>query len=416
MGNRTAAQKSPKIQTEQTEQSQHLITSTSFQSLKELPTSLSDPQCVLYKHELLICGGIYQRACYSYHTLKNEYKFICEYPIHIRLEGHCVVKLVDKNNKNSNQVTLLSFGGSNKHALAMKYVSVWNDISSNLNNCNQWVPFTNNRNHPIIIGRYFDSYLGARAVIGGSNNHLLFITYPRNNISVFDLNTFQFIQHDTLPTDNYIDYHCFISNSENRQRKEMMKTNEEKNKQIYQMMLFCRFKGLSIEYNEDDNNFQFHQLNVCDDIGPLYRYAYVCTNNIILFFGGCSQNGNVISKSVHKYSIQEDKWMTFQNALHSPLCDCAAILSEKDDHIHIIGGVNDKKITVSTHMKTKVCIWDSSLLVMMYFFIYFHETQINFISKNDIKYIIQCWIRISKIKLGWIDDFDKIVTKYIRIK
>ncbi|ETO05804.1 hypothetical protein RFI_31592, partial [Reticulomyxa filosa] len=127
-----------------------------FQTLKELSTPLKESQCVSHKYELLICGGYEQRACYSYHTLKNEYQFICEYPRHVELYGHCVVKMVDNNNKNSNQIVF------------------W------------WL----------------------RAVIGGSSNHLLFITHFRSNISVFDLNTFQFIQHDTLPTDN-IQYYCF---------------------------------------------------------------------------------------------------------------------------------------------------------------------------------------------------------------
>ncbi|ETO26089.1 hypothetical protein RFI_11047, partial [Reticulomyxa filosa] len=119
MGNRTTTQKHPE---KSTEQSQHLI--TPFQALKELPTSLQKSQCVLHKHEILICGGAYERACYSYHTLKNEYKFVCKYPSDVELRGHCVVKLVD-NNKDINHITLLSFGsdwkGYNKHTLVMKY-------------------------------------------------------------------------------------------------------------------------------------------------------------------------------------------------------------------------------------------------------------------------------------------------------
>ncbi|ETN98298.1 hypothetical protein RFI_39212, partial [Reticulomyxa filosa] len=155
--------------------------------------------------------------------------------------------------------TLLSFGsgwhGKNKHTLMMKYVSVWSDDNNNdknknenenetnkskelnelnkSNNYNQWIPFTDNNNIPIIIGRYHDDYQGVCALIGGLNNHLLFIAYLPNNISVFDLNTFQFIEHDTLPTSDLISYHCFVSNSENGQGQEMMKTN----KQNYQMLL-----------------------------------------------------------------------------------------------------------------------------------------------------------------------------------
>ncbi|ETO00826.1 hypothetical protein RFI_36613 [Reticulomyxa filosa] len=348
-----------------------------FQTLKELPTPLKESQCVSHKYELLICGGYEQRACYSYHTLKNEYQFICEYPRHVELYGHCVVKMVDNNNKNSNQITLLSFGGVHNHTLVMKYVSVWGNISnksSKSSNFNRWIPFTDNHNRPIIIGREQDDYGGVRAVIGGSSNHLLFITHFRSNISVFDLNTFQFIQHDTLPTDN-IQYYCFVLKSKNERREEMMKTN----KQNYQMLLFCRKIGLSIEYDEGNNSFQFHQLSVCKDIAPLYKYAYVCINDVILFFGGWSYS-NAFSKSVYKYSIRENKWMTFDNTLSNSLNNCVAILSEEDNDIHIIGGENAKKTA----------------------------------SKNEIKYIIEYWIRNLKIRLGWIDDFDKIIMKYSR--
>ncbi|ETO03096.1 hypothetical protein RFI_34314 [Reticulomyxa filosa] len=115
-----------------------------FQALKELPIPLSQSQCVLHKHEFLICGGKGERACYSYHTLRNEYKFICEYPSDVQLFGHCVVKLVDSNNNNdkdNNQITLLSFGstwgGSNAHTLVMKYVSVWSDDNNNDKNKNK---------------------------------------------------------------------------------------------------------------------------------------------------------------------------------------------------------------------------------------------------------------------------------------
>ncbi|ETO00059.1 hypothetical protein RFI_37400, partial [Reticulomyxa filosa] len=34
----------------------------------------------------------------------------------------------------------------------------------------------------------------------------------------------------------------------------------------------------------------------------------------------------------------------------------------------------------------------------------------------EMKFIIQYWLQTSKIKLGWIDDFDKIIMKYIILK
>ncbi|ETO09323.1 hypothetical protein RFI_28064, partial [Reticulomyxa filosa] len=130
------------------------------------------------------------------------------------------------------------------------------------------------------------------------------------------------------------------------------------------------------------------------DIAPLNHYAYVCVNDIILFFGGYCDG--VHSRSVHKYSIRENKWTKFQNTLPSPLDSCIAILNEEDNYIHIIGGEDDKYTTLSTHMKTKLRIWNPS-----------------YMSKNEIKCIIEYWIRTLKIQLGWIDDFDKTIINTI---
>ncbi|ETO07586.1 hypothetical protein RFI_29805 [Reticulomyxa filosa] len=52
------------------------------------------------------------------------------------------------------------------------------------------------------------------------------------------------------------------------------------------MTLFCKMKGLSIEHDEGNNTFEYHRLSVCDDIKNFHKYAYVCINDIILFFGG----------------------------------------------------------------------------------------------------------------------------------
>ncbi|ETO36732.1 hypothetical protein RFI_00330 [Reticulomyxa filosa] len=66
------------------------------------------------------------------------------------------------------------------------------------------------------------------------------------------------------------------------------------------------------------------------------------------------------------YSLHiENKWMTFDNTLPSPLFKCVAILSDNYDA-----------------------------------------------SKKEIKFVIRYCVRILKIKLGWIDDFDKIIMKY----
>ncbi|ETO30501.1 hypothetical protein RFI_06613 [Reticulomyxa filosa] len=57
-----------------------------------------------------------------------------------------------------------------------------------------------------------------RAVIDGSNNNLLFITC-KNSINVFDLNIFQFIKLDYLPSNNRIEYHCLVLKSKKKKKK-----------------------------------------------------------------------------------------------------------------------------------------------------------------------------------------------------
>ncbi|ETO01716.1 hypothetical protein RFI_35723, partial [Reticulomyxa filosa] len=132
-----------------------------FQDVKNLPIPLAVSQCVSHKYEILTFGDHQSKGCYSYHTLKNKYN-------DVQLVEHCVVKLVDnKNDKDNNQITLLSFGGHYNHTLVMKYVSVWSDIpnkSNELSNYNQWVPFTDNHNHPMIIEGDDSYYTGARAL------------------------------------------------------------------------------------------------------------------------------------------------------------------------------------------------------------------------------------------------------------
>ncbi|ETO07524.1 hypothetical protein RFI_29868, partial [Reticulomyxa filosa] len=98
---------------------------------------------------------------------------------------------------------------------------------------------------------------------------------------------------------------------------------------------------------ENNNNFQFHQLPVCDDIAPFHSYAYVHINDVILFFGEWDNKFIDVSKSVHKYSIRENEWMVFQNALLR-LRYSIVILSEKDN------------------TKTRVCVCDPSMLVMIW--------------------------------------------------
>ncbi|ETO27769.1 hypothetical protein RFI_09363 [Reticulomyxa filosa] len=270
--------------------------------------------------------------------LTYQYKFICSYPNDVALIGHNVVKLSTTSDPDA--ITLLSFGGQSDHekkqAFVMRYVSVWDELKSEkgigitkTSDINKWMPFTDNDNNPVTIGRDEDNYQGMRAVIGGSNNSLLFISYPPKNIDVFDLNTFHYVNHSVIPTDDYIWYHCFVSKTKNG------------------MVLFCKMTGLVIEYETIQTNLHF--------------MCYL--NAIILFFGGwndCIGFNKVVSKAVYKYAICDNKWTKFEHTLPIALNDCAGIINEDDTYIHILGGEDAEFNVMMTHIRTRMETWEAA--------------------------------------------------------
>ncbi|ETO01705.1 hypothetical protein RFI_35734 [Reticulomyxa filosa] len=82
----------------------------------------------LFNEEFLICGGKQTNDCYSYHTLKKEYKFICSYSNDFQFNGHCVVQL-NYSQTNPNKIHLLSFGRQDtnimKQTFSIKYKSIF---------------------------------------------------------------------------------------------------------------------------------------------------------------------------------------------------------------------------------------------------------------------------------------------------
>ncbi|ETO25194.1 hypothetical protein RFI_11942, partial [Reticulomyxa filosa] len=332
---------------------------TRFELLSSLPVGFSLAQCVVHDEELLICGGYRTNQCYSYHLHRKRYKYICCYPKEIELIGHCVVKRVDINN--SRAITLLSFGGLHKHTLVMRYKSVWNgEEEKDASACdktkawNKWVCLTENNNDPILIGSSRDNYSGARAVIGGSNNHLLFITHYPKDIAVFDLNTFQCINHQSLPIcdDCWIWYHCFVANTKN----ELSAMDKHGNSNVMEMTLFCRNTGLAITYDELNNTFGFQKLYVCSTIRPFSFYAYVCINDVILLFGGCGVDGVTYSNLVHKYVLSGHRWVKCEHKLPLSLSECVGQLSDNNMSVHILGGHNGCE-SIAMHMRVDAKEW-----------------------------------------------------------
>ncbi|ETO27184.1 hypothetical protein RFI_09948, partial [Reticulomyxa filosa] len=322
---------SPNCHSVKVEKTTDMHNASPFQALAPPPVPLRYAQCIAHKYEILICGSCNNSECYSYDTIKKQYKYICSYPEEIALDRHCVVKYVEENDK-KNEITLLSFGGQGmeraKHTLVMKYISVWDDESVKAHS-NEWHPLVDNTNKVVTIGRKVDNYKGALATIGGSNNNVLFITYYPRNISIFDLTTFEYIKHDIVPIENWLVFYCFVSKKKN----ELSGTNAT-NKKMSEMI-------------------------------SLDSYACVCIDDFILFFGGKDRHWIDIAKEVHKYSMTENTWMQYEQTLPISLPDCVAVLIE--DTIGREDGDNDNdedenedeelKDVVSIHICTDVNEW-----------------------------------------------------------
>ncbi|ETO27739.1 G-protein beta WD-40 repeats containing protein [Reticulomyxa filosa] len=303
----------------------------------------------MYKDEILICGGNNKRECWSYHTLKNQYKYICSYPDNVILQGHCVVS----NASDTSDIFLVSFGGPSKktkHTLIMEYMSVWENaeeknIKKDTIKRNAWFLLIGANKKPVYIGRNIDDYIGVRAVIGGSNKQLLFITYPPRNISIFNLNTHQFVKHSTFPTggDNCIRYHCFLSLDDDI------------------MALFCKQTGLFIKYNEDSNELNFQLLQMCSTITGCDRYACVVADGYIWFFGGRDLLSDA-QDLVHLYSPLDNTWLQLADPLSIPLMDSAAVFDKGKLCVHIIGGRSTQDIPTVLHVGIGLVDWENSIM------------------------------------------------------
>ncbi|ETO10690.1 hypothetical protein RFI_26687, partial [Reticulomyxa filosa] len=306
-----------------------------FQSLPDLPKPFTATQCILFKEELLICGGANTSQCYSYHTLKKEYKYICSYPDDVKLNGHCVVQL-NHSQTNPNEIHLLSFGGQNtnimKQTFSMKYTSVWeiddnntqSDSKSENQSFNTWIRHNQDTN----IGNFQNNLIGVRGLIGGKNNDLLFITYFPKNIEVIDLKTMRSlngIKNSVIPREKRkfkIQHHCFVPLTMNNE------------KVINHFILFCHNIGLLIKYDEQNKSFHYQKLPICPAFNDFASYSFVYLHDFIFLFGG----------------INNKIWNQCKITLPMEINLSFAILSDDDINVHVIGGSNAKYGIQKTHV------------------------------------------------------------------
>ncbi|ETO00177.1 hypothetical protein RFI_37274 [Reticulomyxa filosa] len=341
-----------------------------FQSLPELPESLTDSACILCKDEILICGGIKTNRCYSYHILKKQYKYICSYPEDVQLNGHCVLQLVHLQT-NPDEIHLLSFGGQGKgetkQTFSMKYKSVWeidesdhksensfignkNESNSISQSSNTWIQHDKDSS----IGKLNDSLIRVRGLIGGGNNDLLFITLVSSKIEVINLKTMKSltgILNNTISASSQyrIQYHCFMPLTMNNE------------KVINQFILFCKNAGVLIKYNEQDKNFTYEELPVCPVLRNSLFFSFAYVYDFAFLFGGRNEIAQDYSfffrgekkTSVYKYSMKEKTWNECNFTFPTEMYESFAILND-DTNVHIIGGLNAKDEKLKMHVSANV--------------------------------------------------------------
>ncbi|ETO28590.1 hypothetical protein RFI_08540, partial [Reticulomyxa filosa] len=289
-----------------------------YEKLPNLPISLSGSQCVLFNKEILICGGENSNLCYSYHTLKRQYKLICSYPQGVRLNGHAVLELAKVGRKTT---ILLSFGGKHKHTLAMKYRSVWNKADTYMN---EWT-----KAKGLTLSN--EEMWSVRAALGGQKKELLFIVYKPKNIIVFNIETLKLVTKSTLPIDKIYGGSCFVQ-TEN------------------EMLFFNWNNGLRIKYHEKTNRFKYERLSISPQF-IAFDCSYVRVSDAILLFGGYDSHDK-ITDQIHVYFFKSKKWKQYPYRLPSSICNSFALLSSDSNWVYLIGGQN--KSFGNSHFKIKI--------------------------------------------------------------
>ncbi|ETO02302.1 hypothetical protein RFI_35133 [Reticulomyxa filosa] len=360
-----------------------------FQSLTELPNLLSCSQCIMFNDEILVCGGSETNECYSYHTLKKHYKYICSYPNDVKFNGHCVLQWKHSQTE-ANKIHLLSFGGQGKDKMkqtfSMTYQSVWDnnsyqsDVKSEPGSVVQTPNVWNRHEQDSKIGTIEDNLEGMRGLIGGKNNDLLFITHNPQNIEVIDLKIMKSltgIRNNIMPIKKHeygIGYHCFVPLTMNNE------------KVINHFILFCHSTGLLIKYDEQNKAFDCEELPTCPYLQQFRSYSFVYCNDCIFTFGGLNIATSCRSKNVSMYSMKDKIWSQCNSTLPKETSATFALLDNNNMNVHIIGGRNTQNKIQKTHLRINA-------------FELFEKSQLYKMANANAQEIVRLRKEIEKMKL-----------------
>ncbi|ETO30323.1 hypothetical protein RFI_06796, partial [Reticulomyxa filosa] len=290
-----------------------------FEVLPNLPIPISSAQCIAFQDEILICGGMSERRCYSYHIVKQNYKLICSYPDRVGLLGHAVIKY----KSNDKEVTLLSFGGSVKHTLQMHYRSVWEVHKEHKN---QWTPTQQ-------LGYFSEDLWYCRGLISGNDNQLIFLLFPPRTIAAYDIKSFDLVARLMLPIENISGGSCFVKVQD-------------------KMLLVNAGNRLSITFDESTQKFDHIRLPLCLELKDMQDYSYVAVKSLLILFGGYDLPARRCMKTVYTYSVKERRWIECFCTLPFAVRHSFALVHQ--GWIHIIGGAREHDDDLDQHLRIRV--------------------------------------------------------------
>ncbi|ETO25786.1 hypothetical protein RFI_11349 [Reticulomyxa filosa] len=341
-----------------------------FETLETLPCLFRNPQCILFDNEIIICGGLWNSGCFSYHILKNEYKRVCAYPTFISRLDTIVIQ---------HEATIWFFCKPQNQVMILKYQSVWDESNEPKN---EIVPIDNLEN------LHYETL--QCVVIGGSKDGFLFLVHPPNVIQVLNLKSLELVAQNVLPIERATSFTSFIKVSTG-------------------LILFHEDGALHITYTEQTRTFDYKLICICPNLVNVISFSCICIKDLVVVFGGFNENDGRCSDQIQLYSTTTKKWKLCSHKLPKPMARAFAIVNKENTFVHIVGGWDEEHFT-KNHIKikkeiligvVKVSSADKAILILSP-------------TNEELQVVLSHWFRLNKTKrYGWIKEFNIIIENFL---
>ncbi|ETO06806.1 viral A-type inclusion protein [Reticulomyxa filosa] len=195
------------------------------------------------------------------------------------------------------------------------------------------------------IGEFNDNLEGARGLIGGYDNDLLFIAHFPKNMQVIDLKTMQNmsqVQNATLPKEEYefgVEHCAFVP----------LTIGDEPVTNHY--ILFCHSTGLLIKFDEKNRAFQYDTLPTCKALRNFTFYSFFHLYDFLFVCGGMSSTDKKKSKNIWKFAMKKKTWSECSVTLPIESSSTCAIMNHDYTYAHVIGGTNSAEKRQKIHIR-----------------------------------------------------------------